>query len=161
MLVKDRPRDEPLYDWAMAIAAVWLSGGMFVDSWYHLHSTIETFFEPAHGFLYAGLLLAFGATGLLAWINLRRGHRWPHLLPRGYVVTLIGMVVFALGGFLDLVKHQLWGFEESINALLSPTHLLIGIGFILIAGGVICAHYGRAGDKTSLFEQLPMLLCAA
>jgi hypothetical protein len=38
----------------MALAALWLSGGIMLDAWYHFHSTVETFFEPAHGLLYAG-----------------------------------------------------------------------------------------------------------
>jgi hypothetical protein len=50
-------------------------------------------------------------------------------------LALLGIALFGLGGVGDLVWHTLFGIEEGVEALLSPTHLLLaGGGFLLISG---------------------------
>ncbi len=159
--MSERPPSNPYYDWAMAISALWLSGGIFVDAWHHYHSTVETFFEPAHGLLYAGLLAAYVFTGIAAFHGRRSGYPWPRALPAGYEVTSAGLLVTLLGGVLDMIKHTLWGFEEGFNALTSPTHLLIGAGAFLVVAGAIRSAMIRRAPPRSLVAQLPLLLCAA
>lgn len=145
----------------MAIAALWLSGGIFIDDWHHFHSTVETFFEPAHGLLYAGLLAAYVFTGIAALYGRRSGYPWRHALPAGYDVTVAGLIVTLVGGVLDMIKHTLWGFEQAYNALMSPTHLMIGAGAFLIIAGAIRSALVRTMPPRSLAAQLPLLLCAA
>jgi hypothetical protein len=156
-----RPPENPAYDWLMAIASLWLSGGIMLDAWYHFHSTVETFFEPAHALLYAGLLASYVFTGFAMYQAMRRGYGWRHALPAGYDITLAGLIVCLAGGITDMIKHQLWGFEEGFNALLSPTHLLIGAGMFLIIAGPIRSALERVKPPSTLAAQLPMLLAAA
>jgi len=151
----------PLYDWSMAVASLWLSGGIMLDAWYHFHSTVETFFEPAHGLLYAGLLASYVFTAAALLDGRRRGYAWNAALPSGYELTIAGLVIFALGGVADMIKHALWGFEQAFNALLSPTHLMIGAGMFLIIAGPIRSALVRREQPRSLAGQLPLLLCAA
>ena len=125
------------YDWLMAVASLWLSGGIMLDAWYHFHSTVETFFEPAHALLYAGLLAAYVFTAFALVAGRREGRPWRDALPVGYETTLAGLAVCLVGGISDMVKHAFWGFEQGFNALLSPTHLLIGAGMFLIVAGPI------------------------
>lgn len=157
----DRPPRSALYDWSMAIAALWLSGGIMLDDWYHFHATVETFFEPAHALLYAGLFATFAFTGIAALAGRRRGYAWRNALPQGYGVTVLGLAVFLAGGLADMVKHSLWGFEQAFDALLSPTHLAIGAGMFLTMAGPICAFFVRRDRPRTLREQLPLVLCAA
>ncbi|HTX57733.1 MAG TPA: hypothetical protein VMD47_11600 [Candidatus Acidoferrales bacterium] len=149
----DRPPPSALYDWAMTVASLWASGGIMVDAYHHFHTTVETFFEPAHGLLYAGLLATYVFTGIAWW-------RW-RALPKGYETTIPGLVVFLAGGILDMIKHTLWGFEQGFNALLSPTHLLIGAGVFLIIAGPVRSAFERERPPRSLLGQLPMLLSLA
>ena len=125
-----RPAPSLTYDWLMTIASLWLSGGIMIDAWYHFHSTVETFFEPAHALLYAGLLASYVFTAVAIAAGYRQGYRWRCALPAGYEATLIGLIVCLAGGVSDMVKHSLSGFEEGFNGLLSPTHLLIGVGHL-------------------------------
>jgi hypothetical protein len=145
----------------MAIASLWLSGGIMIDAWYHFHSTVETFFEPAHGLLYAGLLAAYVFTGIALLYGKRRGYSWRLALPAGYDVTQAGLLIALLGGFLDMIKHTLWGFEQGFNALMSPTHLMIGAGIFLVIAGPIRSGLIRPAPPRSLAAQLPLLFCAA
>ncbi|HVN69341.1 MAG TPA: hypothetical protein VMU38_06820 [Candidatus Binatia bacterium] len=149
------------YDWLMAVASLWLSGGIMIDAWYHFHSTVESFFEPAHALLYAGLLAAYVFTALAAVSGRRRGYPWRLALPAGYETTFAGLIVCLIGGIGDMIKHSLWGFEQGFNALLSPTHLVIGAGMFLIIAGPIRSGLTRARPPATLIAQLPMLLSAA
>ena len=155
------PTPSATYDWMMAIASLWLSGGIMVDAWYHFHSTVETFFEPAHALLYAGLFASAIFTAGMIVAGARQGYRWRYALPAGYGVTSAGLFVCLAGGLTDMLKHSLWGFEEGFNALLSPTHLLIGAGMFLIIAGPIRAALLRPSPPKTLVAQLPLLLSAA
>jgi hypothetical protein len=159
--MNDRPAPSALYDWSMAIASLWCSGGILLDAWYHFHSTVETFFEPAHGLLYLGLLAAYVFTAIAMVVNHRRGFAWNRALPKGYETTTAGLIVFLAGGVLDMIKHALWGFEQGFDALLSPTHLLIGAGMFLIIAGPVRSAIERARPPSTLPAQLPMLLALA
>ncbi|TAM59588.1 hypothetical protein EPN52_07515 [bacterium] len=159
MQTSNVPSQSVLYDWAIAIASLWLGAGIFVDTWHHFHHDVETFFEPAHGLLYAGLLAAYVCTAVVLVHYHRRGYPWRQALPAGYGVTLAGLVIGLAGGLADLIKHSLWGFEEGFNALLSPTHLLIGAGMFLICAGPIRA--AQIHRPRTLAAQLPLLIAAA
>jgi hypothetical protein len=145
----------------MTVASLWISGGIMIDAWYHFHSTVETFFEPAHALLYAGLLASYLFTAGAIVAGRRRGYSWRLALPVGYEGTIPGLVVCLVGGLSDMVKHSLWGFEEGFNGLLSPTHLLIGAGIFLIVAGPIRSALVRPAPPRTLVAQLPLLLSAA
>jgi hypothetical protein len=156
-----RPSPSFLFDWLMTVAALWMSCGIMIDAWYHFHSTVETFFEPAHALLYAGLLASYCFAGFAILAEHRRGFRWNLALPPGYEGTIPGLVICLAGGLADMVKHSLWGFEEGFNGLLSPTHLLIGAGIFLIVAGPIRSAVIRPVPPRKLIAQMPMLLSAA
>jgi hypothetical protein len=149
------------YDWLMALASLWLSGGIMIDAWYHFHSTVETFFEPAHGLLYAGLLASYVFTGITMYRRWQHGYRGRELLPLRYEATALGLIVCLAGGVTDMIKHSLWGFEEGFNALLSPTHLLIGVGMFLIIAGPMRSALGRTKPPATFIAQLPLVLATA
>jgi hypothetical protein len=53
-------------------------------------------------------------------------------LPPGYEGARVGLALFALGGIGDAAWHTALGVERGVDALLSPTHLVLFVGLILI-----------------------------
>lgn len=147
------PNDYPAgglgFDWAVVLLTLWFTIGLYVDGWAHNHGfTDETFFTPWHALLYSGM----AATGLfLAVQQLRfsgRGYAWAHSLPKGYLLSLVGVVVFFLSGGFDFLWHEVFGFEANLEALLSPAHLLLASSGALIITGPLRAAWARPGHIT-------------
>jgi hypothetical protein len=147
------------FDRLMALLSAWLVGGLFLDGWAHTHGRVDqSFFTPWHAVFYSGF--AAVTLALLATITRRRlaGRAWRAALPLGYGATLAGVAIFAAGGVGDLIWHTLFGIERSIEALLSPTHLMLITGIILIASGPLRAAWRRPADRLSWARGLPALL---
>lgn len=119
----------PGQDAVTALLGAWLIGALFADGWAHLHAPeLESFFTAWH----LGLYSAFAAlTGWFAWLgrSLRAGR---FELPIGYSLGALGAAVFAVGGVADLAWHQAFGIEAGIDALVSPSHLILFAGGMLI-----------------------------
>ena len=116
-------------------------GGAWVDVWSHHKSELESFFTPAHGVLYAGFLAA-AAVLVVASVQ-QGGDRFTFRPPHGYRLALVGIPLFLVGGVGDSVWHTLFGIEQDLDALLSPTHLILGFGSALMASGPAVAAWGR------------------
>jgi hypothetical protein len=143
----------------MALLSAWLVGGLFLDGWAHTHGQVDqSFFTPWHAVFYSGF--AAVALALLVTSARRRvaGGMWRAAIPSGYGTPLAGVAVFAAGGVGDLIWHTLFGIERSIEALLSPTHLMLITGMILIASGPLRAAWRRSADRLSWARGLPALL---
>ena len=118
------------------IAAVlgWLLvSGLYADGWAHVNVPgLETFFTPWHAVLYGSFAL------LVAWLSVivlrrRDAAGWRARVPRGYGWGWAGVAVFAAGGLADMTWHLAFGVEAGIDALVSPTHLvLLGGGLLMI-----------------------------
>src|SRR5919201_3885658 len=64
------------------------------------------------------------------------------------------MVVIA-----DMTWHLLFGIEANVEALLSPTHLILALGMTLILTGPLRAAWRRADEAVGMWTaQWPMLL---
>jgi hypothetical protein len=142
--------------------SAWLMIGLFVDGWAHNErGGLETFFTPWHALFYSG----FTATGLwilrLVTMRIRDGRTWRDAVPAGYGLGLAGLGVFAVGGGTDLVWHSVLGIELSVDALLSPPHLLLFTGAALIIGSPLRAGWARMERAPALERFLPVLLSAA
>lgn len=114
---------------------LWMTVGLFLDGFFHqnLDEESESFLTPWHGVFYAG----FVASALwLATVSRRRapdGVDWRlGFLPPGYEGARLGIVLFALGGMGDAAWHTAYGVERGVDALLSPTHLVLFVGLVLI-----------------------------
>lgn len=135
----------PAFAWAFVALTAAIAIGSIVDAWAHNHlsSTLETFFTPWHAILYASMasMTAFLVVSA-AWTG-ARPRAWVRALPDGYGVALVGCLLFAIGGVLDLTWHLLFGIERGFEALVSPTHVVITIAAGLIAGGPLVAAWRR------------------
>lgn len=123
---------------------------------------LETFFTPWHAVLYSGFL-ALAIVLLGAFVrNIRRGAAWREAMPAGYGLSLVGAAIFLLGGIGDMLWHTLFGIEVGVEALLSPTHLLLAYGGALLVTGPLRAAWTRPEDVSqSWIDFTPALLSLA
>lgn len=142
-----RPLSGLGYDASFVALATLFVGGLFLDGWAHNHGLVDqSFFTPWHAFFYGGFALtALALLGAGLW-NRRNGLPWTRSLPEGYGLALLGSAIFAAGGVGDLVWHTLFGVEENFEALVSPTHLLLGIGMALVVSAPLRAAWRRSGS---------------
>lgn len=146
----------------MAIAGFWSVAGLYVDAGWHIRHDVDTFFTWAHALLYSGLLLLLGLLATKYFIARRAGDRdFRSAFGPAYAWSAIGAIVFLLGGIADMINHLFFGFEAGFNALLSPTHQIIGAGVLLIISGPIRSAAARPVRPQSLVTQVPLIISAA
>lgn len=134
------------YDWLMVSLSAMFLGGLYLDGWAHNHGKVDqSFFTPWHAFFYSGFALTALVLLVTAAINWRRGYARQAALPAGYGLALLGAGIFAAGGVGDLIWHTLFGIEKDFEALVSPTHLLLGAGLALIVSAPLRAAWQRPG----------------
>src|SRR5712692_329338 len=139
------------FTWTFVVLSVWLMAGAYLDSWHHHNLTRpETnFFTPYHFLLYSGMTAIGIFLGLNVIRNYRRYGTWDELLPDGYGVSLLGTVLFGVGGALDFLWHSRFGFELSVAALFSPPHLFLMLTGGLIVSGPLRAAVRRGGNRAT------------
>lgn len=152
------PADNLPLDWIIAISSCVNVFGLFLDGWAHNHGFVDdSFFTPWHAVLYGAILFAGFALILAHFRNVSRGYHWRRALPAGYGLSLFGFFIFILGGVGDMVWHETFGFEEDLEALLSPSHLFLALAGLLIITGPIRALWPRQTDH-NWRELLPAIL---
>lgn len=151
-----------------AALGAWLIGGLFIDGWAHNHQKPETIFTPWHAVLYSGFLASAAFALLLVKRNLRPTDRpsdgvqatqagWA-AVPVGHGLTILGVAIFGVGACSDLAWHSLFGIEVNLAALLSPTHLVMFCGAILVLTGPFRAAWADPSMRApSLRQFLPAL----
>ncbi len=144
-------------DYAVGICTIWIGSGFFLDAWAHGHVPVESFFTPYHAVFYSGMLAAIVVIAGFAASAHSRGYAWPDALPRCYRLAAVGIGVFLLGGIGDMLWHRVFGIEEGVDALLSPTHQILGLGIFLLATGPIRSVLSDR-RATTLSRQLPLVL---
>jgi hypothetical protein len=132
------------YDALVAALCTVFLGGAYLDVWAHVHvPELETFFTPWHAVFYAGFFAVATVTIGPLLRRRARGTTWSDALPAGYDRSLIGVLVFSLGGVLDMLWHVVFGVEADVEALLSPSHLLLASGAALFLTGPLRAAWRR------------------
>lgn len=116
--------------WLYGLFSFWLLFGLYLDGWAHQHlsESLDTFFTPWHGVLYSGFfaLALFLTTPAIRAVFRGEGvlNSFLHNAP----ISVLGVVLFFMGGVGDMIWHVLLGIESGVDALLSPTHLILAIG---------------------------------
>jgi hypothetical protein len=152
-LVRDRGRIRatPRFEWTFVALCTWLLGGAYLDAWAHRHlARLETFFTPWHAVLYSGMFAVLAFLAINALRNQARGQSPSQVLPTGYGLSLIGCVLFGIGGVIDMFWHLRFGIEVSLAALVSPPHLLLMLALGLIVTGPLRAAWRRPGAHAPL-----------
>src|SRR5688572_19616892 len=139
----------------------WLMIGVCVDGWAHSNlRQLETFFTPWHAIFYSGFMANALWIGWLIAREWRKGRVGSAAIPEGYHLGLLGVFIFGAGGVGDMLWHIIFGIEQNIEALLSPTHLMLFLGGVLVFASPFAAAWRSgdpAGDAPSFSAFLPAL----
>jgi hypothetical protein len=145
----------------VGLVGLTLAAGFLLDSWAHLHIPIETFFTPYHAIFYSAMVAGAVILATAAWRNRALGYRGKDVLPAAYQSALWGVPVFFAGGIGDLIWHTFFGVEDRIEAVTSPTHLIIGLGVLLVTGAPIRSALQQRATLRTLRAQLPLIFALA
>jgi hypothetical protein len=130
------PEPGPRADAGTVALGLWLVAGVFIDGWAHFHSPqLESFLTPWHAVLYSGAASTFA---FFAWLTWRA-----RAVPAGYRAGLVAAPLFLLGGALDSAWHKIFGIEVGLDALLSPTHLVLFASGLLVLSTPWRSGYGN------------------
>lgn len=158
-----RPPGDALFDWVAVSLSALIVGGLFLDGWAHNHGKVDqSFFTLWHALLYS----AFAIYAVFLLVNVirhyREGYGWRQALPYGYGLPLVGAGIFAAGGVLDLIWHTLFGIEADVQALVSPTHLILATGLFFMLTGPLRSIWRRLGERTLTWATgTPLILALA
>jgi hypothetical protein len=138
--------------WSVAVFGTWMVTGLFLDGWSHGVNKPETFFSPWHGLLYSGFAAAVVYGAVRTYRERSRG-RSMQMDP----LMALGLVLFGTAGVGDMIWHQIFGIEADLAALLSPSHLLLMTGGLLMASGPLRAAWtdDDASPSSTLRSFLP------
>lgn len=119
----------------------------------------EGFLTVPHIIFYS----AFAAIAItVAVVIVARRHQlgsWRAAVPKGYRLALLGIGLFALGGPSDALWHFTFSAESGVEALTSPTHLMLATGALLFLSAPLRRAWGLSDLRGRL--QAPMVLSAA
>ena len=148
-------------DWLALGGIAWLVTGLFLDGWAHNNRLPDSFWTVWHAIFYSGYA-ALSAV-ILGAIAVRRPRvaSWRAAIPDGYGPATAGVVAFGIGGILDMLWHTRFGVEVGNDALLSPSHLTLGLGLFLLVSGPLLADLRRRDERPSLAQRLPAVLSIA
>ncbi|HYS41250.1 MAG TPA: hypothetical protein VEO01_37020 [Pseudonocardiaceae bacterium] len=130
--------------------------GLFLDAWAHNNvPKLETFFTPWHAVFYSG----FVATA--AWVVWTVRDR--QAIPQGYGPAVLAVLGFAVAGVGDAAWHSVFGVEQSLNILFSPTHLGLVTAMLVIVTTPLRAAWADPdlSGAPGLRRLLPALLSMA
>ena len=135
-------RDESAY----MLCGLWMITGLYLDGWSHQADKPETFFTPWHALLYSGFGAAVLYSGYMTMRDARTGAT-PQIADDR--VTSLGVGLFAVGAVGDFLWHTLVGIEVDIQGLISPTHLLLMTGGLLMVTLPVRSALRRKDDRTA------------
>ncbi|NUR14788.1 hypothetical protein [Terrabacter sp. C0L_2] len=150
MRTLQQARVRPL-DRGAAILGLVVVASVYSDGWAHLNiGGLDTFFSPWHAALYGSFTALALLLGTATMVARRRGARWRRAVPAGYAAGIAGVAVFAAGGVLDMLWHVAFGIEVGIDALVSPTHLLLLVGGVLLLSSPFRSVSRRSEPRIAL-----------
>lgn len=77
----------------------------------------------------------------LTWRRHAPGSRWTEAIPTGYGAPAAGVVLFLISRAAHFAWHSVFGTEQGIKALFSPSHLGLATGGFLILGAPFSAAW--------------------
>src|SRR5690242_18773399 len=142
------------------IIAFWPITALFFDGRNHNNKVgQESFFTLAHNLLYSGITVFAIYVGkvIVEYQPRRRGFDFK-AIPVGYGVTIIGLCILGVAGPADLIWHSIYGFEINIEAIVSPPHLALFLGGLLVSSTGIRSMWAKQDIAPDMRRYLPALL---
>jgi hypothetical protein len=155
-----RPHTTWREDLTAMIIAFWPITALFFDGRNHNNKTgQETFFTVAHDLLYSGITVfaIYVAKVIVEYQPRRRGFDFK-AIPVGYGVTIIGLCILGIAGPADLTWHSIYGFEINVEAIVSPPHLALFLGGLLVSSTGIRSMWAKRDIAPDMRRYLPALL---
>jgi hypothetical protein len=148
--------------------AFWPITALFFDGRNHNNKTgQESFFSLAHIVLYTGMSVFAVYLGLvLAKYQARAGARPLRgivdlkAIPVGYGVAFLGLCLLGIAGPTDLLWHSLYGFEINVEAIVSPPHLALFFGGLLVSSTGIRSMWAKRDLAPDMRTFAPALMSA-
>lgn len=157
----DRPRASYRTDLVSVLLSTWVLVGLLLDAWAHNNiPELESFFTPWHAVLYSGFAANAAWIAGIVYRHVRAGRRGLAAIPVGYGLGVLGVPMFAAAGVGDLLWHTVFGIEQELKILFSPTHLVLAVSMILIATSPLRSMWSGV-DAPSLRGLLPAVLSVA
>lgn len=132
-----------LVDLGATIGAAWLIFGVYLDGWAHNTQLPDSFWTPWHGVLYSGYGALASFLALVVALRIREGATFRDAIPDGYAPSVLGAIVFGVGGAFDMLWHTFIGIERNLDVLFSPSHLMLAIGIVLLVSGPLRSVWRR------------------
>lgn len=151
----DRPYMTWHQDAITCLISTWLIMGLYMDGWAHSNqTTLDSIATPWHALFYGSFMTL---SGWMLW-HLRfhhdAGHRGLAAIPVGYGGGLAGLVIFTIGGVGDQIWHLSLGIERDLKAFISPTHLLLIIGMLLMLSSPFRSQWAQRGPRAPSFARI-------
>jgi hypothetical protein len=147
-------------DLVTSLLSIWFMVGLMLDAWAHNNiPDLESFFTPWHAVFYTGFV-AVGAW--IAWsarAGLRNGRWEPAAMPRAYPASVVALAGFAVFAVSDYTWHTVFGIEQNINILFSPTHLGLAATMMVIVTTPLRSYWADAPAGT--LRAVPAMLSIA
>src|SRR3954447_16481927 len=161
-----RPTTTWREDLIAMVIAFWPITALFFDGRNHNNKTgQESFFSVAHVVLYTGMtVFAIYVATLInkyqreSGANPSRGSFDFKAIPVGYGVSIIGLCILGVAGPADLIWHSIYGFEINVEAIVSPPHLALFLGGLLVSSTGIRSMWAKRDIAPSMRRYLPALL---
>lgn len=142
-----QPAGSLRFDWLYVGLSTLLIGGVFLDGWAHTHGKVDqSFFTPWHAVLYSGFVILAAFLAWTLFTNHRKGYAWRKAIAPGYETSVLGAAIFAVGGVGDLIWHTLFGIEKGIEGNISPSHLTLALGGMLLFSGPLRSAWRRVSS---------------
>ena len=103
------------------------------------------------------LVLYGGVASVGIWIAagaLRRGSAFVGSVP----TTTIGFMVLSAGGLIDALWHERFGTEKAVEALVSPPHLVVFTGLVLLLASPLVLLWHRPVVRLGLVPGIAAVL---
>lgn len=143
------------------VLGLWMVIGLFLDGWAHDTNRPESFFTPWHGILYGGFAAASAAAVAVAVAGRTGDGPWRARLPVGHGLTLAALAVFGAAAAGDLLWHETFGVEVGLEALLSPTHLMLMTTGIIVLSAPARSAWAASPTAVSLRQMAPVAVSLA